>query len=76
MYFEILGEITQIETIARGKGIRDLARLKRTYGGKNWLKKKGCARVRLLPSGRVRDEEVHWYEAHGVGKVLFKIKRR
>ena len=74
MDFELLGDIDQIETIAKGTGVRDRARLRRAYGGSRWLKKKGIARVRLL-NGRVRTEEVHWYEAHGVGRVEFKIKR-
>jgi hypothetical protein len=74
MDFEILGDISQVETIAKGAGVRDRARLRRTYGGSRWLKKKGIARVRL-PNGRVSDEELHWYEAHGVGRVEFKIKR-
>ena len=74
-YFEISARSRRSRIIAKGKGIRELARLKRAYGGQELAKKKGFARVRLLSSGKVRDEEVHWYEAHGVGKVLFKIKR-
>ncbi len=37
-------------------------------------KLKGFATVRLA-SGRMRQAEVHWYEAHGVGRKGFKIKR-
>jgi hypothetical protein len=73
MDFEIVGEITNIETIAAGTGIRDRARLRRQYGRGRWRKLKGVARVRLL-SGRIRLAEVHWYEAHGIGKREFKLK--
>ena len=73
MKFEIVGEITHVETIAQGNGIRDLALLKNQHGLGNWRKKKGIASVRL-PNGDVVTAEVHWYEAHGIGKVKFKIK--
>jgi len=73
MDFEIVGEITNIETIAAGTGVRDRARLRRQYGRGRWRKLKGVARVRLL-SGRIRLVEVHWYEAHGIGKREFKLK--
>lgn len=74
MDFEILGDITDIETIARGPGIRELARLRRIYGKGSWRKTKGIARIRL-PSGRVRLAELHWYEAHGIGRKEIKRKR-
>ena len=74
MNFEILSDITDIEIIAKGRGINDLARLRRTYGLGNWRKLKGIARVRLA-SGRVRLAELHWYEAHGIGKKEIKRKR-
>jgi hypothetical protein len=54
--------------------IRDLARLNKVHGDGRWRKLKGRASVRL-PSGRVRFAELHWYEAHGIGKRDFKIKR-
>jgi hypothetical protein len=73
MDFEIVGDITNIETIAAGTGVRDRSRLRRQYGGVRWRKLKGVARVRLL-SGRIRLAEIHWYEAHGVGKREFKLK--
>ena len=76
MDFEILGDIEQIETIAKGTEVRDRARLRRAYGGRQWRKCKGVARVRLLANRMVRLAEVHWYEAHGIGRVEFKIKRR
>lgn len=72
--FEIISEIVAVEIIAVGSSIRDLRRLLESYGSGRWRKLKGVATVRLV-SGRVRRVEVHWYEAHGVGKRDFKIKR-
>jgi hypothetical protein len=57
-----------------GSAIRDLARLRRQYGEGRWRKLKGMARVRLA-SGRIRLAELHWYEAHGIGKKEIKRKR-
>jgi hypothetical protein len=74
MHFEILGEIRHAQTIATGRGIRELARLQRLYGRGRWRKRKGEATVRL-PGGAVHEAELHWYEAHGIGKKEFKIKR-
>ena len=74
MYFEIIGEITHVETIARGSSIRELARLRRRHGRGQWRKRKGNARVRL-EDGAILLAEVHWYEAHGIGRRDFKIKR-
>jgi hypothetical protein len=74
MDFQIIGEITGAETFAASSSIRELARLRRIYGRGNWRKRKGFARVRLS-DGTVRLTEVHWYEAHGIGKKEFKIKR-
>lgn len=74
MPFEIVGDISEIETIAVGTGIRDLPRLRRLYGTGRWRKLKGVALVRLR-SGTVRRAEVHWYEAHGIGKKEVKRKR-
>jgi hypothetical protein len=74
MYFEIISEITDIEIIAKGRGIRDLARLCKKYGPGNWRKLKGRATVRL-EDGATHYAEIHWYEAHGVGRKKFKIKQ-
>lgn len=71
--FEIAGEITEVQTIAAGPSVRDRARLRKQYGVGRWRKLKGIANVRLV-SGRIRLAEVHWYEAHGIGKREFKIK--
>jgi hypothetical protein len=67
MYFEILGEIPEITNIAAGPGIREMKRLRKQFGHGRWRKLKGVAKVRL-PSGRIRRVELHWYEAHGIGK--------
>jgi hypothetical protein len=74
MYFEILGEITHIETFAVGSSIREITRLRKRYGRGRWRKRKGIATVRL-EDGAILLAEVHWYEAHGVGRKDFKIKR-
>ena len=71
--FEILGTISEIEVIAVDASIRDLARLRRFYGPGRWRKLKGVALVRL-PSGVTRAAEIHWYEAHGIGRREYKIK--
>jgi hypothetical protein len=69
---KIIGEIEQIETIVKGRGIREYAQLVTRFGGKNWLKRKGIAIVEL--DGQTARAEVHWYECHGVGKVKMKVK--
>jgi hypothetical protein len=74
MNFDIIDEIKEIETIAQGSGIRDLTRLKKSYGLGNWKKMKGIAHIRLS-SGKVKLAELHWYEAHGIGKKEIKRKR-
>ena len=73
MYFEILDKITNIETIATGKSIQELKRLEKTYGKGRWRKMKGIAKIRLL-DGSIYIAEIHWYEAHGIGKKELKIK--
>ena len=74
MYFEIVGEIEEIETIAAGRGIRESARLRKIYGRGRWRKRKGLARIRLR-DGSTHFAEIHWYEATGIGRKEFKIKR-
>jgi hypothetical protein len=74
MHFEIIGVVSGIEIIASGRGIRRLQFLRKRYGGRRWRKLKGIATVRLA-SGSTRSAEVHWYEAHGVGRKGWKIKR-
>ena len=73
MDFEIVGEIISIETFASGSGVRERARLRRQYGQGRWRKRKGIARVRLV-DGTLRLAEIHWYEAHGIGRREFKLK--
>jgi len=72
--FEIVSEITDIEPIAVGKSIKDRARLRKQYGPGRWRKLKGIAMIRLR-TGRIRKAELHWYEAHGIGKKEIKRKR-
>jgi len=74
VYFEVVGEIEEIETIAVGGRIRDIMRLRRKYGSGRWRKLKGLAQVKLVDGG-TRLAEVHWYEAHAIGRKNMKIKR-
>ncbi len=71
---QIVGEIADIEIIATGRGIQRLKHLRKRYGGRRWRKLKGVAMVRLT-TAITRRAEVHWYEAHGVGRKGLKIKR-
>ena len=71
MNFEIISEISQVEIIAVGLSIRDLPRLNKTYGSGRWRKLKGIATIRLA-NGSIRLAELHWYEAHGIGKLEIK----
>jgi hypothetical protein len=73
VFFEICGQITEVETFAVGTSIRELPRLRKLYGTGRWRKRKGIAFVKL-PNGTIRQAELHWYEASGVGKKEFKIK--
>ena len=73
VYFEIVGDIEKVEVIAVGGKIRDSMRLRRQYGSGRWRKLKGVASVRL-EDGSLRKAEVHWYEAHGIGRKKMKIK--
>ena len=74
MFFEIIGDLTAMETIAEGRRIRDLSRLQRRYGRGRWRKVKGVALIRGL-NGRAQRAELHWYEAHGIGRKEVKWKR-
>lgn len=74
MHFEILGKIEKIETMAVGGRIRDIMRIRKQFGPGRWRKRKGVASVRLA-GGATRLAELHWYEAHGVGRKKMKIKR-
>lgn len=74
MDFEIIGDISHAETFAAGSSIREIARLRKFYGRGRWRKRKGIARIRLS-DGTTRLAELHWYEAHGIGRREFKIKR-
>jgi hypothetical protein len=72
--FEIIGQIEDIDVISVGTNIRNLAHLEKNYGPGRWRKLKGRARVKL-PNGNIRLVELHWYEAHGIGRKNIKIKR-
>ncbi|MDQ5858125.1 MAG: hypothetical protein M3542_07620 [Acidobacteriota bacterium] len=74
MAFEVVGRLAHVETIATGREIREFQRLVRLYGVARWRKRKGVAPVRL-PGGKIHLAELHWYEAHGVGRKEMKIKR-
>ena len=74
MYFEIAGDLTEVATIATGAGIREIARLRKRYGRGRWRKRKGIADIRLS-DGEVVRAEIHWFEATGIGRREFKIKR-
>jgi hypothetical protein len=74
MYFDLIGEITHVETFAVGSSIREIARLRKIYGRGRWRKRKGFAQVRLA-DGTVCRAEVRWYEATGIGRREMKLKR-
>ncbi len=74
MHFEIIGKIGRIEVIAAGAGVRERKRLWKAYGRGSWRKMKGIASIKLTDDAPLK-AELHWYEAHGIGKKEFKIKR-
>ena len=74
MHFTIIGQVTEVETIATGKRIREWRRLHKLYGPGRWRKRKGIARIRFR-DGAICRAEIHWYEAHGIGAKEYKIKR-
>ncbi|HBY96594.1 MAG TPA: hypothetical protein DEP84_22065 [Chloroflexi bacterium] len=74
MDFEVVSTITDIEIIAVGRSIRELPTLQKRFGRGRWRKLKGIALVRII-DGTIRQAELHWYEAHGIGKRRMKIKR-
>jgi len=73
MKFDVIGRIETVEVIAVGSSIRELVHLQKVYGAGRWRKLKGTAQVRL-PNGKIRRVELHWYEAHGIGRKDIKIK--
>lgn len=72
--FKLHSEIREVETIASGRGVRIRQHLERTYGRGRWRKLKGFATVEL-EDGTIGEAEIHWFEAHGIGRKDFKIKR-
>jgi hypothetical protein len=65
VFFKVIGQILDVQMIASGRGIRRGADYENSYGGRHWRKLKGTACY----------AELHWYEAHGVGRKELKIKR-
>ena len=74
MAFRLLSQVSNDETIATGNAIREIKRLRRVYGKGRWRKRKGIARIEL-DDGSVKLAELHWYEATGIGRREYKIKR-
>lgn len=74
MHFTLISKINDVQVIAVGRAIREIERLRKLYGGRRWRKLKGVATI-LLADGTICDAELHWYEAHGVGKKEMKIKQ-
>ena len=74
MHFEIVGEIEEVQLIAKGPSVRERGRLRKQFGRGRWKKLKGIATIRLR-SGAICRAELHWYEAHGIGRRKFKVKR-
>ena len=72
--FEVLGEIRDIETIPTGRGVRITNHLEHTFGKGHWRKMKGTATVELA-DGTICEAEIHWFEAHGIGRKDFKVKK-
>ena len=72
--FEVVGPILNVETIASGHAIRELKRIQKAHGKGGWRKRKGVARIRIA-DGSIHTAEIHWYEAHGIGRKEAKVKR-
>ena len=72
--FKLRGEIANVEVVATGRSIRIVQKLRKQYGSGRWRKLKGVALVEL-PDGTVCAAELHWYEAHGIGRKDMKVKR-
>lgn len=72
--FEIIGSLRQIEIIAVNRSVRSREMLNRRFGVGRWRKMKGIAVIRYA-DGSLVEAELHWYEAHGLGKHGWKIKQ-
>jgi hypothetical protein len=72
--FTLRGPITSIEVITVGRKVRLASMLRRLYGPGRWRKLKGIGLVEL-PDVHVVEAELHWYEAHGIGRVDMRVKR-
>ena len=74
MHFTIVGEIRNVKPIAAGKSVHIRRHLIERFGARRWRKMTGEATVRFA-DGTLARAELHWFEAHGVGRVYFKRKR-
>lgn len=74
MHFRIVGEIRNAKTIARGSSVEIRKHLTQKFGAGRWRKMTGEATVQL-EDGTIERVELHWFEAHGIGRVYFKRKR-
>jgi hypothetical protein len=76
--FDLLGEISNIQRIASGRGVRIRHHLNRKYAGGrrvDWLKRKGVAVIQWRDTSKVEKAELHWVEASGIGRVRISYKR-
>jgi hypothetical protein len=71
--YELIGSVVSVETIARGSAVQQRDRLNRQFGKGRWRKLKGVGLVRF-PDGNIEWAEIHWFEAHGIGRKEIKIK--
>jgi hypothetical protein len=74
MTIEIVGAVTNIQVIAIGRSLRERKRLVKFYSSGRRRKLKGIAAIRL-PDDTICPAELHWYEAHGIGRKEIKVKR-
>jgi len=73
VHFKLISKLEFVEVIATGRGVKELRRLNKIYGKSHWRKLKGIAKIKLS-DGSIKKAELHWYEAHGIGKKELKIK--
>ena len=74
MRFTIVGQIANAEPIATGRSVRIREHLIQKFGAGRWRKMRGEATTRF-DDGTLRRVELHWFEAHGIGRVYLKRKR-
>ena len=74
MDFELVGDLTNVQTIAVNLWMPSTTGSRADMVVSGGADFKGVGYVRLV-NGHVRLAEVHWYEAHGVGRRKMKIKQ-